>query len=68
MEQLVEVSRAYRQPRLTDPERGWREADQAVDAAVRKFGSGAVQRAALARDRTGVHRFGQSVPERPRAT
>ena len=42
-------SRAYRQPRLTDPERGWREADQAVDAAVGKFGSGAVQRAVLAR-------------------
>ena len=39
MEQLVEVTRAYRQPRLTDPELGWREADQAVDAAVRKFGS-----------------------------
>ena len=68
MEQLVEVSRAYRQPRLTDPERGWREADQAVDAAVRKFGSGAVQRAVLARERSAVHGFGLSVPEKPRAT
>jgi DNA polymerase-4 len=68
MEQLVEVSRAYRQPRLTDPERGWREADQAVDAAVRRFGSGAVQRAALARERSAAHRFGHSVPEGPRAT
>ena len=46
------MHRAYRQPRLTDPERGWREADQAVDAAVRKFGPGAVQRAVLTR-RTG---------------
>ena len=37
--------RAYRQPLLTDPERGWREAEQAMDAAVGKFGPGAVQRA-----------------------
>jgi DNA polymerase-4 len=68
MEQLVEVSRAYRQPLLTDPERGWREADQAVDAAVRKFGSRAVQRAVLTRERSAVHGFGLSVPEKPRAT
>jgi DNA polymerase-4 len=51
MEQLVDVHRAYRQPLLTDPERGWREAEQAMDAAVGKFGPGAVQRAALARRR-----------------
>jgi DNA polymerase-4 len=36
---------------LTDPERGWREAEQAMDAAVGKFGPGAVQRATLARPR-----------------
>jgi DNA polymerase-4 len=40
---------AYRQPQLTDPDRGWQEADQAVDAAVRKFGPAAVQRLALTR-------------------
>jgi DNA polymerase-4 len=49
MEGLVERQRAYRQPQLTDPERGWREADQAVDAAVGKFGPAAVQRAVLTR-------------------
>ena len=51
VEQLVDASRAYRQPQLTDPEFGWREADQAVDLAVRKFGKGAVGRAVLARSR-----------------
>ena len=51
VEQLVDASRAYRQPQLTDPEFGWREADHAVDLAVRKFGSGAVRRAVLARSR-----------------
>ena len=51
MEGLVDRRRAYRQPRLTDPERGWREADQAVDAAVGKFGPAAVQRAVLTRPR-----------------
>ncbi len=51
VEQLVAASRAYRQPQLTDPEFGWREADHAVDLAVRKFGSGAVRRAVLARTR-----------------
>jgi DNA polymerase-4 len=51
VQQLVDASRAYRQPQLTDPEFGWREADHAVDLAVRKFGSGAVRRAVLARSR-----------------
>jgi DNA polymerase IV len=47
VEQLVDVHHAYRQPQLTDPEFGWREADQAVDGAVRKYGPAAVRRAAL---------------------
>jgi DNA polymerase-4 len=51
MEGLVDRSRAFRQPQLTDPERGWREADEAVDAAVSRFGSAAVQRAVLTRPR-----------------
>ena len=49
VEGLIAVDRAYRQPRLTDPERGWPEAEQAVDAAVGKFGPTAVQRAVLTR-------------------
>lgn len=48
-EQLVDRQRVYWQPQLTDPERGWREADLAMDAAVGKFGPGAVQRAILTR-------------------
>jgi DNA polymerase-4 len=49
VEQLVDRHRVYRQPQLTDPERGWREADLAIDAAVGKFGPTAVQRAVLTR-------------------
>jgi len=49
VEHLVDRHRAYRQPQLTDPERGWREADLAIDAAVGKFGPTAVQRAVLTR-------------------
>src|SRR5918997_1705933 len=45
VEQLVDAHRAYRQPQLTDPEFGWREADQAVDGAGRKEGSGGGSRA-----------------------
>ncbi|MGI8769103.1 MAG: DNA polymerase IV [Propionibacteriaceae bacterium] len=44
-----DLGEAYRQPELTEPENGWREAEQAVDAAVRKFGPAAVQRAILTR-------------------
>jgi DNA polymerase IV len=49
VEQLIDRHRVYWQPQLTDPERGWREADLAIDAAVGKFGPGAVQRAVLTR-------------------
>jgi DNA polymerase-4 len=49
VEGLVESARAYRQPQLTDPERGWREAEQASDAVLGRFGPGAIQRASLAR-------------------
>jgi DNA polymerase IV len=51
VEQLVDADKAYRQPQLTDPEFGWREADQAVDGAVRKYGPAAVRRAVLAERR-----------------
>lgn len=49
VENVVEADQAHRQPLLTDREFGWREAEQAVDAAVGRFGAGAVQRAALTR-------------------
>lgn len=49
MEGLVGRDQAYRQPELTEPEHGWREAEQAIDAATRRFGTGAVQRAVLTR-------------------
>ena len=49
VEGVTPARQAYRQPSLTDPEHGWQEADQAVDAAVAKFGPAAVQRLALTR-------------------
>jgi DNA polymerase-4 len=51
VEQLLDAHRAYRQPKLTDPEFGWREADHAADGAVHKYGPAAVQRAVLAKPR-----------------
>jgi DNA polymerase-4 len=51
VEQLLDAHRAYRQPKLTDPEFGWREADLAADGAVHKYGPAAVQRAVLAKPR-----------------
>ncbi len=49
VEGVTPARQAYRQPQLTDPEHGWQEADQAVDAAVARFGPAAVQRLALTR-------------------
>jgi DNA polymerase IV len=57
VEGLVPAEHAYRQPQLTDAEYGWREAELAVDAAIGKFGPGAVQRAVLTR--RGEAAFGQ---------
>jgi DNA polymerase IV len=57
VEGLVPADHAYRQPQLTDPACGWREAELAVDAAVGRFGPGAVQRAVLTR--RGQAAFGQ---------
>ena len=51
MEGLVDVERASRQPRLDDPEQGWREADRAVDRASARFGAGAVRPGSLVSDR-----------------
>lgn len=55
---LVEVGRAYCQPTLDAPDRGWREAEVAVDAVRRKFGPRGVELAVLA----GTPRAGASVP------
>lgn len=49
VEGLVERDHAYQQPMLDAPDLGWREAEQAADAAVAKFGPRAVQRARLTR-------------------
>ena len=56
VEGLIEAGRAHRQPQLTDPVLGWREAEHAVDAAADRFGVGTVQRAALARGDRAVRR------------
>ena len=48
VERLVDVHQAYRQPQLTDPEFGWREADHAADGRGPEYGPAAVQRAVLA--------------------
>lgn len=48
VEGLVDLGRAYQQPMLGEPERGWREAERAADAAIARFGPRAVQRATLA--------------------
>lgn len=47
LEGLVEAAGAPRQPRLDEPETGWRDADRAVDRASARFGAGAVRPAAL---------------------
>jgi DNA polymerase-4 len=44
---LTDRGRAERQPKLTDPALGWREAEQATDLAIGRFGPGAVRRASL---------------------
>jgi DNA polymerase-4 len=46
-ESLVPASRAARQLMLGERDSGWREADQAVDRASRRFGAGAVRPATL---------------------
>jgi DNA polymerase-4 len=47
VEQIVDASRQPRQLLLGERDSGWREAEQAVDKAARRFGAGAVRPAAL---------------------
>jgi len=47
VEGLVDAAQAEEQLVLGAPERGWRDADAAVDRAARRFGRGAVRPAAL---------------------
>ena len=46
---LVEADAAYQQFALDTPDRGWREAEEAMDRAIRRYGPQAVQRATLTR-------------------
>ncbi len=47
VEGLVDRSAAYTQPALDDAEHGWRDAENAADKVIRRFGPHAVQRAVL---------------------
>lgn len=47
IEQLVDATTATEQPTLTEPDHGWRDAETAADAVIRRFGPGAVRRASL---------------------
>jgi DNA polymerase-4 len=53
VEQLVTAAHSSTQPLLGEPERGWREVEQAADAAVARFGAGAIRPASLVRRRAG---------------
>jgi DNA polymerase-4 len=50
LEGLAPVEGAALQPRLDDPQHGWRDADRAVDRASARFGAGIVRPASLVRD------------------
>lgn len=49
VEQVLDVDQVATQPALDEPDRGWREAERAADAAIARFGPHAVSRATLAR-------------------
>ena len=47
VEKLVPRATVHRQLVLGEPERGWAEADRAVDRATRRFGASAVRPGSL---------------------
>jgi DNA polymerase-4 len=49
VENLAAAGPQARQLALDEPEHGWREAEQAMDEAARRFGRGAIRPAALIR-------------------
>ena len=49
VEHVLDADQVATQPALDEPERGWREAERAADAAIARFGPHAVSRASLAR-------------------
>ncbi len=66
VEGLVDADGVDEQLLLDAPEHGWRDADQAVDKASRRFGAGAVRPAALVpREGDEPVRGRPEVPERP---
>jgi DNA polymerase-4 len=65
-ENLLPAATASLQPELGARDQGWREADQAADAARAKFGSAAVRPASLIRDPTTYQGSGRpSAPDEP---
>ncbi len=46
---MLDAEQMSTQPELDEPERGWREAERAADAAIARFGPHAVSRATLTR-------------------
>lgn len=54
VENLAEAGPVARQLALDEPENGWREAEQAMDEAARRFGRGAIRPAALIRPARGT--------------
>ena len=64
MEGLVDAETRTQQLLLDAPERGWREAELAVDSASRRFGAGAVRPGSLVRGQHDPR--GSGDPGRPR--
>lgn len=64
VERLTAVSQTMVQGRLDEPERGWREAERAVDRISARFGTATVLPASLVRDETRPGRHPGHAPER----
>ena len=71
VEGIAEAATSPRQLLLGERDAGWREAEQAVDRAARRFGAGAVRPAVLvdplgpaAAPPTGTRRAGSALPSR----